>query len=49
MDEIINYYLNIDSRLRNITPVYTNLDYINLRENPLQLTYDSNELFIKTD
>ena len=43
------YYLNIDSRLRNITPVYTNLDYINLRENPLQLTYDSNELFIKTN
>ena len=43
------HYLNIDSRLRNITPVYTNLDYINLRENPLQITYESNELFIKTN
>ena len=43
------HYLNIDSRLRNITPVYTNLDYINLHNNPLQVTFDSNELFIKTN
>ena len=43
------HYVNIDSRLRNMTPVYNNLDYVKLRENPLQISFDSNELFIKTN
>lgn len=43
------HYLNIDSRMRNKTPLYADLDYVSLPNNPLELTFGSNELFIKTN
>jgi hypothetical protein len=43
------YYLNVDSRLRNRSPIYAELNYIGLPENPLHITFNSNELFIKTN